>query len=111
MSTPLSASVPGTKPKPLGVAKPTGFMKFLRELPKDADPAGRIRHWNEFHEAMPEEALRKQGARCMDCGVPFCHTGNLVAGMASGCPINNLIPEWNDLVFRGLMGRSVGTPA
>jgi glutamate synthase (NADPH/NADH) small chain len=51
---------------------------------------------------MPEEALRKQGARCMDCGVPFCHTGNLVAGMASGCPINNLIPEWNDLVFRGL---------
>lgn len=102
MSTPLSASVPGAKPKSLGVAKPTGFMKFLRELPKDADPAGRIRHWNEFHEAMPEEALRKQGARCMDCGVPFCHTGNLVAGMASGCPINNLIPEWNDLVFRGL---------
>ena len=90
------------KPKSLGVAKPTGFMKFLRELPKDAEPTGRIRHWNEFHEAMPEESLRKQGARCMDCGVPFCHTGNLVAGMASGCPINNLIPEWNDLVFRGL---------
>ena len=90
------------KPKPLGVAKPTGFMKFWRELPKDADPTGRIRHWNEFHETMPEESLRKQGARCMDCGVPFCHTGNLVAGMASGCPINNLIPEWNDLVFRGL---------
>jgi glutamate synthase (NADPH/NADH) small chain len=89
-------------PTPLGVAKPTGFMKFLRELPKDADPTGRIRHWNEFHEAMPEESLRKQGARCMDCGVPFCHTGNLVAGMASGCPIHNLIPEWNDLVYRGL---------
>lgn len=77
-------------------------MKFLRELPKDADPTGRIRHWNEFHESMPEDSLRKQGARCMDCGVPFCHTGNLVAGMASGCPINNIIPEWNDLVFRGL---------
>jgi glutamate synthase (NADPH/NADH) small chain len=102
MSSPLSPSAPGTKPKPLGVAKPTGFMKFSRELPKDADPTGRIRHWNEFHESMPEDSLRKQGARCMDCGVPFCHTGNLVAGMASGCPINNIIPEWNDLVFRGL---------
>ncbi|MBK8576554.1 MAG: glutamate synthase subunit beta [Elusimicrobia bacterium] len=84
------------------MAKPTGFMKFQREVPKDADPTGRIRHWNEFHETMAEESLRKQGARCMDCGVPFCHTGNLVAGMASGCPIHNLIPEWNDLVFRGL---------
>ncbi len=102
MSSPLSPSAPGTKPKPLGVAKPTGFMKFSRELPKDADPTGRIRNWNEFHESMPEDSLRKQGARCMDCGVPFCHTGNLVAGMASGCPINNIIPEWNDLVFRGL---------
>ncbi len=89
-------------PKPLGVAKPTGFMKFQRELPADASPTERIRHWDEFHQHMPEESLRKQGARCMDCGVPFCHTGNLVAGMASGCPINNLIPEWNDLVFRGL---------
>jgi glutamate synthase (NADPH/NADH) small chain len=91
-----------TPPKPLGVAKPTGFMKFQRELPADASPTERIRHWDEFHHHMPEESLRKQGARCMDCGVPFCHTGNLVAGMASGCPINNLIPEWNDLVFRGL---------
>src|SRR5262249_14686459 len=49
-----------------------------------------------------EEMLRQQGARCMDCGVPFCHTGTVLAGMASGCPINNLIPEWNDLVYRGL---------
>ena len=48
----------------------------------------------------PEEALREQGARCMDCGVPFCHTGQVIGGMASGCPINNLIPEWNDLVYR-----------
>jgi glutamate synthase (NADPH/NADH) small chain len=92
----------GHRPKPLGVPKPTGFMRFGRELPKDADPQERLRHWNEFHESMPEEALRKQGARCMDCGVPFCHTGVLIAGMASGCPINNLIPEWNDLVYRGL---------
>ena len=51
---------------------------------------------------MPEADLQKQGARCMDCGIPFCHTGQLVSGMASGCPIHNLIPEWNDLVYRGL---------
>ncbi len=51
---------------------------------------------------MEEKRLRQQGARCMDCGIPFCHTGTLISGMASGCPINNLIPEWNDLVYRGL---------
>ncbi len=51
---------------------------------------------------MPEDKLQSQGARCMDCGIPFCHSGTLLAGMASGCPINNLIPEWNDLVYRGL---------
>ena len=51
---------------------------------------------------MDEKRLRQQGARCMDCGVPFCHTGTLISGMARGCPINNLIPEWNDLVYRGL---------
>jgi glutamate synthase (NADPH/NADH) small chain len=62
----------------------------------------RIRDWKEFHHHMEEDKLRKQGARCMDCGVPFCHTGKLISGMASGCPINNLIPEWNDLVYRGL---------
>ena len=58
--------------------------------------------WKEFHHHMEEDKLRKQGARCMNCGVPFCHTGKLVSGMASGCPVNNLIPEWNDLVYRGL---------
>ncbi len=83
------------------MGKPTGFMEFNRQLPTDRDPALRILDWKEFHDHMPEEDLRKQGARCMDCGVPFCHTGGLMANMASGCPINNLIPEWNDLVFRG----------
>ncbi len=76
-------------------------MEFKRELPVDQPELKRIAHWNEFHEHMPEAKLRQQGARCMDCGVPFCHTGKLLAGMASGCPINNLIPEWNDLVYRG----------
>ncbi len=84
------------------MGKPTGFLEFIRELPADRSPLERVKDWNEFHEHMPEEKLRTQGARCMDCGVPFCHTGTLLSGMASGCPINNLIPEWNDLVYRGL---------
>ncbi|MDP3921175.1 MAG: glutamate synthase subunit beta [Candidatus Omnitrophota bacterium] len=84
------------------MGNPTGFIEIDRELPADRAPKERIRDWNEFHDHMHEEKLQEQGARCMDCGIPFCHTGNLVAGMASGCPINNLIPEWNDLVYRGL---------
>jgi glutamate synthase (NADPH/NADH) small chain len=84
------------------MGKPTGFIEYLRELPVDRSPAERVRDWNEFHHHMDEKHLRQQGARCMDCGVPFCHTGKLISGMASGCPVNNLIPEWNDLVYRGL---------
>jgi glutamate synthase (NADPH/NADH) small chain len=84
------------------MGKPTGFMEYSRELPLDRPPAERVRDWDEFHDHADEAMLRKQGARCMDCGVPFCHTGALIEGMASGCPINNLIPEWNDLVYRGL---------
>lgn len=84
------------------MGKPTGFKEIQRELPKDRSPKERIKDWQEFHEHMPEDKLQAQGARCMDCGIPFCHNGALVAGMASGCPINNLIPEWNDLVYRGL---------
>src|SRR3989449_2767910 len=84
------------------MGKPTGFIEYLRELPLDRPAIERIRDWNEFHYHMEEKKLRQQGARCMDCGVPFCHTGTLLEGMASGCPIHNLIPEWNDLVYRGL---------
>ena len=84
------------------MGKPTGFLEFQRETPKDRSPLGRVADWQEFHIHMPEADLKKQGARCMDCGIPFCHTGQLVSGMASGCPIHNLIPEWNDLVYRGL---------
>jgi glutamate synthase (NADPH) small chain len=84
------------------MGKPTGFLEFNRELPADRSPLARVADWREFHEHMPEPKLREQGGRCMDCGVPFCHTGQLISGMASGCPINNLIPEWNDLVYRGL---------
>ena len=84
------------------MGKPTGFIEYLRELPVDRTPSERVRDWKEFHHHMEEKKLRQQGARCMDCGIPFCHTGKLLSGMASGCPINNLIPEWNDLVYRGL---------
>ncbi len=84
------------------MGKPTGFLEYPRELPLVHSPAERIHNWSEFHEHAEEKQLRTQGARCMDCGVPFCHTGSLIEGMAAGCPINNLIPEWNDLVYRGL---------
>jgi glutamate synthase (NADPH/NADH) small chain len=84
------------------MGKPTGFLEYPRELPLARPPAERVHNWHEFHEHADDAMLRQQGARCMDCGVPFCHTGALIEGMASGCPINNLIPEWNDLVYRGL---------
>ena len=84
------------------MGKPTGFIEYLRELPLDRIATERIRDWREFHLHLDEKKLREQGARCMDCGIPFCHTGTILNGMASGCPVNNLIPEWNDLVYRGL---------
>ncbi|KAB0667460.1 glutamate synthase subunit beta [Oryzomonas japonica] len=84
------------------MGKTTGFLEYQREVPADREPLERIKGWNEFHLHMDDESLRTQGARCMDCGIPFCHTGKLISGMASGCPVNNLIPEWNDLVYRNL---------
>jgi glutamate synthase (NADPH/NADH) small chain len=84
------------------MGKPTGFIEYLRELPVDRTPQERVGDWKEFHHHMEEKRLRHQAARCMDCGVPFCHTGKLISGMATGCPVHNVIPEWNDLVYRGL---------
>jgi len=84
------------------MGKPTGFLDYLRDLPLDRQALERIKDWNEFHLHLDDRRLQEQAARCMDCGTPFCHTGTLLKGMASGCPINNLIPEWNDLVYRGL---------
>ena len=86
------------------MGKPTGFKEVERHLPPDRAPAERIGDWQDFHGHAPEEQLRSQASRCMDCGTPFCHTG---AGRADtrqtvGCPLTNLIPEWNDLVYRGL---------
>jgi glutamate synthase (NADPH/NADH) small chain len=84
------------------MGKPKGFLEYARELPLDRPAVERILDWHEFHQHFDESKLREQGARCMDCGIPFCHTGTLLSGMASGCPIHNLIPEWNDLIYRGL---------
>jgi glutamate synthase (NADPH/NADH) small chain len=84
------------------MGKPTGFLDYLRELPLDRTAIERIKDWGEFHLHLDDRKLQDQAARCMDCGTPFCHTGMLLSGMASGCPINNLIPEWNDLIYRGL---------
>jgi glutamate synthase (NADPH/NADH) small chain len=89
------------------MGKPTGFLEFQRELPSDRPAKERTKDWMEFHHRQPEEKLRTQGSRCMDCGVPFCHTGTLIAGMASGCPVNNLIPEWNDLVYKNLWQEAI----
>ena len=84
------------------MGKPTGFIEIPRELPEDRSPGERINDWDEFHKPLPESKLRDQGARCMDCGIPFCHNGTVLGGMTSGCPVYNLIPEWNDLVYNGL---------
>lgn len=84
------------------MGKPTGFMEYKRETTKKRDPFERTKSWQEFHILMPEPVLRQQGARCMDCGVPFCQTGTTMDGSGEiGCPVYNLIPEWNDLVYRG----------
>ena len=83
------------------MGNPTGFKSINRQLPPDRDAIDRVEDWNEFHGHMSEEENRNQGARCMDCGVPFCHTGQIIGGMTSGCPLFNLIPEWNDLVYHG----------
>ncbi len=85
------------------MANPVGFMEYERALPGDEAPLSRIGHWKEFHEAFTsEEDKRRQAARCMDCGVPFCHSSVIYDGAVSGCPLNNLVPEWNELVYRGL---------
>lgn len=83
------------------MGKPTGFLEYERQLPEDRPPKERMKDWNEFHTHFDLEKLRLQGARCMDCGIPFCHAGKQIGRTSIGCPLNNLIPEWNDLVYRG----------
>lgn len=83
------------------MGKSTGFLEYSRENNAALEPKARIKNYQEFHLPLNEKERKRQGARCMDCGVPFCQSGMMMKGMVSGCPLNNLIPEWNDLVYTG----------
>ena len=90
------------------MGKPTGFLEFKRQPIPDRSPLQRLKDWKEIHDHRVDENVSTQAARCMDCGVPYCHTGMTIEGVASGCPINNLIPEFNDLVYRGRWEEALG---
>ena len=83
------------------MGKITGFMDYERKNCDKEDTKSRLKHWNEFDIPLTEEERKTQGARCMDCGVPFCQSGIILNGMATGCPLHNLIPEWNNLIYKG----------
>lgn len=89
------------------MGKPTGFLEFSRRGRPGQPPLERIRHWNEFHPMLPEEERREQAARCMECGVPFCQSGVELGGMFTGCPLHNLVPEWNDLTYTGNLDQAL----
>ena len=89
------------------MGKPTGFLEYERQGNPCQPPLERIRHWREFHPRLSREERRRQGGRCMACGVPFCQSGAVLNGMVSGCPLHNLVPEWNDLVYRGKFGQAL----
>ena len=83
------------------MGKPTGFMEYERKDSISVSPEQRIKNFEEFHIGLPLEEQKKQGARCMACGVPFCQSGTMISGMVSGCPLHNLVPETNELVHMG----------
>ena len=83
------------------MGKPTGFIEFERQTNPMRPEEERLKDWKEVYILRDEKTCQTQGARCMDCGIPFCHRGEMMQGGASGCPINNLIPEWNDLIYKG----------
>ncbi len=85
------------------MGKPTGFLEYKRTQNTVISPLERIKNFNEFHLPLTNDDRKIQAARCMDCGVPFCQNGQMLCGMISGCPLNNLIPEFNDLVYQGKM--------
>ena len=89
------------------MGKPTGFMEYQRKGNPAQPPLERIAHYNEFHPRLGRDDRRRQGARCMACGVPFCQSGAVLNGMVSGCPLHNLVPEWNHLVYTGSLGHAV----
>lgn len=83
------------------MGKPTGFLEYVRKDKRAEEPKKRISHFREFYTPLEKKAQEEQGARCMACGVPFCQSGQMMMGMVSGCPLHNLIPEWNDLIYLG----------
>ncbi|MCI8527469.1 MAG: glutamate synthase subunit beta, partial [Oscillospiraceae bacterium] len=89
------------------MGKPTGFLEYQRQADPAQAPLERIKHYDEFHPRLGREERRRQGARCMECGVPFCQSGAVLGGMVSGCPLHNLVPEWNDLIYTGNFGHAL----
>ena len=83
------------------MGKPTGFLEYERTPDKKISVEERIKNFDEFYKPLTEDARREQAARCMNCGVPFCQSGMILNGMMTGCPLHNLIPEWNDALYKG----------
>ena len=83
------------------MGKKDGFLLYERRNTPAQEPAGRIGSFEEFHTPLPLQERRRQAARCMNCGVPFCQSGVELGGMVTGCPLHNLIPEWNDMLYLG----------
>ena len=92
------------------MGKPTGFLDYERKNNKAVEPLERIKNFNEFHTPMSEKDRKVQASRCMNCGVPFCQSGMMINGMASGCPLNNLVPEWNDMLYHGCKDKALELP-
>ena len=89
------------------MGKVTGFLDYSRKNNPAQAPLDRIEHWKEFHPMLTEADRRQQGARCMDCGVPFCQSGVKLGGSYTGCPLHNLVPEWNDLLYTGNLAQAL----
>ena len=89
------------------MGKTTGFLEYIRAGAPVRPPEERVRDWEEFHLPLPDSAREEQGARCMNCGVPFCQSGMIYEGRTFGCPLHNLIPEWNDMIFSGNRGHAL----
>ncbi len=89
------------------MGKPTGFLEYQRKSNREIPPEERIKNFNEFHVPLGEEDRQEQAARCMNCGVPFCQSAMRLHGMVTGCPLHNLIPEYNDQIYRGHYGHAL----
>ena len=88
------------------MGKTTGFLEYERIEGKVRSEEERVKDFKEFHASLPLAEQQKQAARCMDCGIPFCQAGVMISNMMSGCPLHNLVPEVNDLVYRGRLAEA-----